>query len=674
MAALGLLAIANLSSVHDIGGSMYSDRTVPIDQLGKVDSALVDMQRLNLRGILFAGDAAVQAEVDTDIAADDAAIKTNITAYSATFMAADEKAAYTTYQTQYATYQKARDAVRTAAKTGDAAGAKSANVTALTAFTAVMDSVEQLSKINTDAARALSEQITSTFESSRLMIIIALLVAAAIGFALAFVVARDISTGAKAIQITVTSLADKCAAWLAEGLGRLRDNDLTYDITPVTPRIERYSGDEIGQTAAKTDALRDKIVAAIEAYNGARQGLAETIGEVKEAAESVAATSVQLNEAATQTGAATQQVATTIQQVAAGAADQARAATGASGAVSELGAVISQVSAGSAATTRKVEQASATIGEMTSAIKAASAASSEVGDVSATAATAATNGASAVKETVAGMGRIKTAVDASAVKVAELGAKGEQIGAIVETIDDIAEQTNLLALNAAIEAARAGEQGKGFAVVADEVRKLAERSGRATKEIAALITEVQTGTKDAVAAMRVGATEVETGSELAAKSGAALDEIAAAVAATRSAVGRITTAVEAMTTASAGVVKAIDEIAGIAETNNTAAATMSASAGSVSQSVESIAAVAEENSAAAEQVSAATEEMSAQAEEVVASVQSLTEMANTLDELVARFTLEAGGDSRSAKVVQRRRADDWQAGVKPAAKRGSRVA
>ena len=142
------------------------------------------------------------------------------------------------------------------------------------------------------------------------------------------------------------------------------------------------------------------------------------------------------------------------------------------------------------------------------------------------------------------MARIKTAVDESAVKVAELGAKGEQIGAIVETIDDIAEQTNLLALNAAIEAARAGEMGKGFAVVADEVRKLAERCGRATKEIAALIGEVQKGTADAVAAMRPAPPRSRPGTALAAKSGAALDEIAAAVAGDEAAVGRITGAVD----------------------------------------------------------------------------------------------------------------------------------
>ena len=112
------------------------------------------------------------------------------------------------------------------------------------------------------------------------------------------------------------------------------------------------------------------------------------------------------------------------------------------------------------------------------------------------------------------MERIKLTVEQASIKVTELGAKSDQIGAIVETIDDIAEQTNLLALNAAIEAARAGEQGKGFAVVADEVRKLAERSSRATKEIAALIGEVQPGTEEAVKAMTAGAAEVEHGSEL----------------------------------------------------------------------------------------------------------------------------------------------------------------
>src|SRR5918999_1637693 len=123
------------------------------------------------------------------------------------------------------------------------------------------------------------------------------------------------------------------------------------------------------------------------------------------------------------------------------------------------------------------------------------------------------------------MTEIRVVVAEAAGKVEELGKLGEKIGAVVETIDDIAEQTNLLALNAAIEAARAGEHGKGFAVVADEVRKLAERSQRETKAIADLIRDVQAGTREAVQAMELGAQKVEDGSARADQAGAALDEI-----------------------------------------------------------------------------------------------------------------------------------------------------
>jgi methyl-accepting chemotaxis protein len=259
------------------------------------------------------------------------------------------------------------------------------------------------------------------------------------------------------------------------------------------------------------------------------------------------------------------------------------------------------------------------------------------------------------------MKRIKASVEATSVKVTELGAKGEQIGAIVETIDDIAEQTNLLALNAAIEAARAGEQGKGFAVVADEVRKLAERSSRATKEIAALIGEVQQGTDAAVKAMQAGAGEVEAGAELAEQAAGALREIRDAAAARNVVLEDMLAAVVEIRALSADVVRATDSIAEIATETNDAAAQMGSAADTVGMSVESIAAISQENSASAEEVSAATEEMSAQAEEVVASAATLAEMAQGLDELVARFRLQSGDPATAGNVIPRRRASDWQA-------------
>lgn len=135
------------------------------------------------------------------------------------------------------------------------------------------------------------------------------------------------------------------------------------------------------------------------------------------------------------------------------------------------------------------------------------------------------SGATVVEESVKGMEKIAQQVKASAKTMETLGQRSNQIGEIIGTIEDIADQTNLLALNAAIEAARAGEQGRGFAVVADEVRALAERTTKATKEISAMIKAIQLETENAVGAMGVGVKEVEEGTERAATSGLAIQEI-----------------------------------------------------------------------------------------------------------------------------------------------------
>jgi methyl-accepting chemotaxis protein len=376
--------------------------------------------------------------------------------------------------------------------------------------------------------------------------------------------------------------------------------------------------------------------------------LRKMVTQLNESSASLAESAGRVNEAAAQSEQNANQIAQTIAQVAAGAAEQARGATDTSMAMIELGQVIEQVGSGAAQTAQSVDAQGDAITQMAIAIREASTASDEVNAAGAAAGKAADKGADTVRETSAGMARIKKAVDTGAKVVTNLGAKGTQIGAIVQTIDDIADQTNLLALNAAIEAARAGEQGKGFAVVADEVRKLAERSRAATKEIAALIAEVQKGTAEAVAAMQIGAREVEAGSGLAERSASALDEIATAVAASNAAVARITAAVEAMEAASSNVVSASDTIAAIAATTNSAAGSMSASALRVNDAVESIAAISEENSASAEEVSAATHELSEQAEGVVQAASSLTEMSDKLRRIVNRWRLpEEEGDAGS---------------------------
>ncbi|MBT0664441.1 methyl-accepting chemotaxis protein [Geobacter pelophilus] len=160
---------------------------------------------------------------------------------------------------------------------------------------------------------------------------------------------------------------------------------------------------------------------------------------------------------------------------------------------------------------------------------------------------AAEDGASVVHETVAGMIRIAERVRESAATIEALGKRSDEIGAIIGTIEDIAEQTNLLALNAAIEAARAGEQGRGFAVVADEVRALAERTTKATKEIGAMIKAIQSDTRAAVASMESGVNEVESGLEGAERSGSALQGIIQQINELTGQVNQIATAAEEQT-------------------------------------------------------------------------------------------------------------------------------
>ena len=171
------------------------------------------------------------------------------------------------------------------------------------------------------------------------------------------------------------------------------------------------------------------------------------------------------------------------------------------------------------------------------------------------------HGGSIVDETLAKMRVIAESVGSTARKMEELGKSSDQIGRIIGVIDDIADQTNLLALNAAIEAARAGEQGRGFAVVADEVRKLAERTTTATKEIAQMIKNIQDETRTAVSAMEQGTTQVEEGVASTAQAGDSLKEIIQMAEQVGEMITHIATAATEQSSASEEVNNNMDQIA-----------------------------------------------------------------------------------------------------------------
>ena len=176
---------------------------------------------------------------------------------------------------------------------------------------------------------------------------------------------------------------------------------------------------------------------------------------------------------------------------------------------------------------------------------------------------AAEQGNRSVRDTLEGMQRIRSSVQATAKKIKSLGDRSLEISEIINVINDITEQTNLLALNAAIEAARAGEAGRGFAVVADEVRKLAEHSRTATKDIAALIKAIQAETNEAVVVMEDGTREVEVGAKLADQAGKALEAISAVVRQSAELVQEISLASKQQVRGTEGVANAMQIISGI---------------------------------------------------------------------------------------------------------------
>ena len=177
------------------------------------------------------------------------------------------------------------------------------------------------------------------------------------------------------------------------------------------------------------------------------------------------------------------------------------------------------------------------------------------------------HGQRVVNDAVQGIEEVARTVEASAQIIASLGQRSDEIGRIVQVIKDIADQTNLLALNAAIEAARAGEQGRGFAVVADEVRKLAERTTKATVEISAMIQAIQSETEQTVTIMERGNKQAGSGVDLANQAGTALQQINASVMQVVGLIREINTASQAQATAAGDITQRVEEIARSAQTN-----------------------------------------------------------------------------------------------------------
>ena len=252
-------------------------------------------------------------------------------------------------------------------------------------------------------------------------------------------------------------------------------------------------------------------------------------------------------------------------------------------------------------------------------------------------------GASTVEETVVGMTRIKQTVGISAQKVQEMGKQSAKIGDIVETIESIAAQTNLLALNAAIEAARAGEHGKGFAVVADEVRKLAEKSAAATQEIAGLISGIQEVVAEAVTAMDESTTEIDAGMNRAGESQEALSNIITAAENVSRQVEEIAGAAQHIGASSNALTESITVMRDVIENNTATTEEMAGKSHEVKETLTHVTGISADSGRMIAEVHAITQDMRERVGSGTQAAQSLEKMAAEMQSIAAQFYLNGAG-------------------------------
>lgn len=332
-----------------------------------------------------------------------------------------------------------------------------------------------------------------------------------LGLLMVTLLTRTVLKPLSAISRGIESIEMRCAEWVLTAMHRVCAGDLTYKITPVTPEINNPNKDELGELSRTFDRMLAKLKGAIAAYSVAMPQLSHLVYQLRQ----------NVNSASNQSHDSSRYLAAISEKAQAAVNlnhELAQSSEAAALFSLELCDRLKLLGDQTKEQVQTVDEAAFTLNESSLGIQ-------KVNDAATRVLGSADEGYKAVHETIEAINLLKCEIQGSADKVNLLDEAGKRIGNIVSAIDAIAAQTNLLALNAAIEAARAGEHGRGFAVVADEVRKLAEQSSDSTKEISTLIEEVRNLVRESVESIRITETTAENSVAKSQLAGEALDQI-----------------------------------------------------------------------------------------------------------------------------------------------------